>query len=67
MYIRTVRNKLKSGSVACYVQLAYNRRDSLTGKSQLQILHSFGRVELIDREELRRLAASIDRFLQQYP
>jgi len=63
MYIRTVQRKNKDGSVVRYVQLAHNFRDPETHKPQANVLWSFGREEDVDKEALRRLVASINRFL----
>ncbi len=63
MYIRTVQRKNKNGSVVRYIQLAHNQRDSNTGKPRAIVLWSFGREEEVDREALRRLVGSINRFL----
>lgn len=63
MYIRTVQRKNKDGSVVRYVQLAHNHRHPVTRKPMAQVLWSFGRAEGVDQEALRRLVASINRFL----
>lgn len=63
MYIRTVQRKNKDGSVVRYVQLAHNFRDPETHKPQANVLWSFGREEEVDKEALRRLVDSINRFL----
>ncbi|WP_109208281.1 IS1634 family transposase [Moorella sp. Hama-1] len=63
MYIRIVQRKNKDGSVVRYVQLAHNFRDPETRKPQAQVLWSFGREEEIDKDSLRRLVDSINRFL----
>jgi hypothetical protein len=65
MYIRTVRNRLKDGSVASYVQLARNLRDPTTGRSKLEVVASLGREDTVDCAGLRRLAKSINRFLDR--
>lgn len=63
MYIRTVQRKNKDGSVVRYVQLAHNHRNPKTKKPQAHVLWSFGREEEVDKEALRRLVDSINRFL----
>jgi len=63
MYIRTVQRKNQNGSVVRYVQLAHNHRNPKTKKPQAQILWSFGREEEVDKDALRRLVDSINRFL----
>jgi len=63
MYIRTVQRRNKDGSVVRYVQLAHNVRHPVTRKPQAIVLWSFGREEAVDRDALRRLVRSINRFL----
>lgn len=46
-----------------YLQLAHNERHPETGTPVAKIIHSFGRADQVDREALRRLVASISRFL----
>lgn len=47
-----------------YLQLAHNERHPRTGSPVAKVIHNFGRADLVDREALRRLAASISRFLE---
>lgn len=63
MYIRKVETKLRDGSAARYVQLAHNFRDPKSNRSRAQVLYSFGREDQVDQEALKRLVASIERFL----
>jgi hypothetical protein len=63
MYLRTTSRRNKDGSQACYVQLAHNFRDPDSGQPKAQILYNFGRKEEVDLQALRRLVASINRFL----
>lgn len=63
MYIRTTQRKNKDGSVIRYVQLAHNFRDEQTGQARAKVLYSFGREEDVDKDSLKRLVASIARFL----
>lgn len=58
MYMRTT----KSGGYE-YVSLAHNERDPETGQSRARILYNFGRKDQLDVAELKRLIASISRFL----
>ena len=46
-----------------YVSLAHNERDPKTGQSRANILWKFGRKDQLDAGELKRLIASISRFL----
>lgn len=61
MYLRTVTtNGVK------YVQLAHNYRDPETGVSKVRVLQSLGRADNLDVEGLKRLVASICRYLEPY-
>jgi hypothetical protein len=64
MYLRTTRRKNKNGTTAEYFQLAHNERDPLTRKPVARIIHSFGRTDELDRDELVRLCRSIARVCQ---
>jgi transposase len=61
MYLRTTKRKNKDGSVVEYFQLAHNERHPVTGKPVAKIIHNFGRVDRLDREQLVRLCRSIAR------
>jgi transposase len=61
MYLRTTCRKNKDGSVVQYHQLAHNERHPLTGKPVARIIHSFGRADELDRDDLVRLCQSIAR------
>jgi hypothetical protein len=61
MYLRTTRRRNRDGSVVRYVQLARNRR--VGGVTQAQVLLNLGREDQLDRDGLRRLVASINRYL----
>ncbi|MFC1816619.1 hypothetical protein ACFL0M_11965 [Thermodesulfobacteriota bacterium] len=61
MYLRTTKRKNKDGSVVEYYQLAHNERHPVTRKPVAKIIHTFGRVEELDRESLVRLCRSIAR------
>jgi len=50
--------------VVSYLQLAHNERHPRTGSPVAKVIHNFGRADLVDREALRRLVASISRFLE---
>lgn len=63
MYIRTISRKNKDGSKVTYVQLAHNERDPEKGQVKAKVLYSFGRLEHLDIEQLKRLVKSISRFL----
>ena len=64
MYLRETRRKNKDGSVVSYLQLAHNERHPVSGSPVARVIHNFGRADQLDREALRRLVASISRFLE---
>ncbi len=59
MYLRTTKRKNRDGSVVEYYQLAHNERHPETKVSTPRVIHSFGRADLLDRDELVRLCHSI--------
>ncbi|MBM9515146.1 IS1634 family transposase [Desulfogranum marinum] len=61
MYLRTTQRKNKDGSVTKYYQLAHNVRHPETKLTTAKIIHSFGRADELDREQLVRLCRSIAR------
>jgi transposase len=61
MYLRTTSRHNRDGSTVTYYQLAHNRRDPATGVVQADVVHSFGRADRLDRDELVRLCRSIAR------
>ncbi|MHB1065800.1 MAG: IS1634 family transposase [Candidatus Nanopelagicales bacterium] len=64
MYVRTTPGKpRKDGSKVEYVQLAHNVWDRGKGRSQVQVIHTFGRSDQLDVEGMRRLAGSVLRYL----
>lgn len=63
MFIRTTSRINKDGSKVHYVQLAHNYRDKKSGQSRTKILYNFGREEYIDKDALKRLIDSINRYL----
>jgi len=64
MYLREARRKNKDGTVVSYLQLAHNERHPQTGTPTAKAIHNFGRADRVDREALRRLVASVSRFLE---
>ncbi|MGH8775441.1 MAG: IS1634 family transposase [Jiangellaceae bacterium] len=63
MYLRETRRRNRDGSEVSYLALAHNERDPDTGMPKAQIIHNFGRADLVDRDGLARLIKSISRFL----
>ena len=61
MYLRTTQRKNKDGSVVQYYQLAHNERHPVTKKPVAKIIHSFGRADELERDQLVRLCNSIAR------
>jgi len=61
MYLRTTKRTNKDGSVVEYFQLAHNERHPETRKPVAKIIHNFGRVDQLDRQDLIRLCQSIGR------
>jgi transposase len=61
MYLRKTKRKNKNGSVVEYFQLAHNERDPVTRKPVAKLIHTFGRADELDRQQLVRLCRSIAR------
>ncbi len=61
MYLRTTRRKNKDGSIVEYYQLAHNERHPDTRNPAARIIHSFGRADKLDFNQLARLCNSIAR------
>lgn len=59
MYLRFTQRKNGDGSVVRYVALAHNYR--VDGQTKPQVLLNLGRVDQLDLDGLRRLAASINK------
>lgn len=62
MYLREVVSPRKRGADARYLQLVEGERDE-QGRVQTRILHSFGRTDQIDVEQIRRLVDQLSRYL----
>jgi transposase len=63
MYMRTVSRKNKDGTPVRYIQLAHNEWDPVAKYSKAKVLYNFGRESELDFDALKRLVASISRFL----
>ena len=50
--------------VVRYLQLARNEWDSGAQRSRTRVLYNFGREDVLDREAVTRLAASLSRLLE---
>ena len=65
MYLREVTSPRKQGPDAVYLQLVEGVRHPKTGKVHTRILHSFGRVDQLDTERIRRLVNQLLRYLEE--
>lgn len=63
MYMRTISRKNKNGTSVRYVQLAHNEWDPKAKCAKAKVLYNFGRENELDVDALKRLVASIGRFL----
>jgi len=61
MYLRSTKRRNKDGCSVEYFQLAHNERHPVTKKPIAKIIHTFGRADELDREQLIRLCRSIAR------
>lgn len=65
MYLRTTKRTNKNGSTVEYFQLAHNERHPENRRPVAKIIHNFGRVDQLDRQDLVRLCQSIGRVCGQ--
>jgi predicted ATPase/DNA-binding CsgD family transcriptional regulator len=63
MYLRLTQRKNRDGSVVRYVQLAHSRR--VNGRPQAEVVANLGREDQLDLAALRRLVASIGRYVDK--
>ena len=61
MYLRTTERRNQDGSVVRYLPLAHNQR--VGGTTKANVLLNLGREDRLDRDGLRRLVRSINRYL----
>lgn len=61
MYLRITRRRNKDGTEVAYYQLAENVYNKQTKRSEVRIIHNFGRSDAVDQEALKRLISSIRR------
>jgi transposase len=59
MYLRETKRTNRDGSVTRYFQLAENEWDKEKGCAVARVVYNFGRADGLDRDKLKRLAASI--------
>jgi hypothetical protein len=63
MYIRRIARRTPDGSQVGYLQLAHKVRDPKSGAPRDEILYHFGREDTLDKDQIKRLALSLARFL----
>jgi hypothetical protein len=63
MYLREVVSKRKKGPDSVYVQLVEGKRDPRTSKVKTTILHTFGRKDQLDLEQIKRLVNQLIQYL----
>ncbi|RBY75317.1 IS1634 family transposase [Geodermatophilus sp. TF02-6] len=63
MFVRTSTRRNSAGTPVRYLQLVHNRWDPVAGASKMQVLHSFGREDQLDRAGIERLIASLSKLL----
>jgi len=49
VFVRTSIRRNSAGTPARYLQLVHNSWDPVAGASKMQVLHSFGREDQLDR------------------
>lgn len=59
MYLRETKRRNADGTTISYYQLAENSWDRTRGCAVAKVIYNFGRADALDRDSLRRLAASI--------
>jgi hypothetical protein len=65
MYVRTTKRRRVDGSEVRYYQLAENVWDAERGYAVAKVAHNFGRADALDVDELKRLARSILRVVDE--
>ena len=65
MYLRETTRTIHDGARVSYLTLAHNCRDPWTGVPKGEIVHSFGRADLVDRNGLARFVRRISCFWSQ--
>jgi hypothetical protein len=63
VFVRTSIRRNSAGVPVRYLQLVHNRWDPVAGAAKMQVLHSFGREDSLDRAAIERLIASLSRLL----
>jgi len=63
MYLRVTGRRNRDGSSTAYYALAENVWNATAKRSEVRVVHSFGRADRIDTAALQRLVASINRVI----
>ena len=63
MYLRVTERRNRDGSSIAYYALAENVWNATAKRSEVRVVHSFGRADRIDKAALQRLVASINRVI----
>ena len=63
MYLRVTERRNRDGSSTAYYALAENVWNATAKRSEVRVVHSFGRADRIDTAALQRLVASINRVI----
>jgi transposase len=63
MYLRVTERRNRDGSSIAYYALAENVWNAAAKRSEVRVVHSFGRADRIDKAALQRLVASINRVI----
>jgi len=63
VFVRASTRRNSAGVPVRYLQLVHNRWDPVAGAAKMQVLHSFGREDALDRAAIERLIASLSRLL----
>src|SRR3954452_392554 len=63
VFVRTSTRRNSAGVPVRYLQLGHNRWDPVAGAAKMQVLHSFGREDSVDRAAIERLIASLSKLL----
>src|ERR1700761_4466533 len=63
MYRRVTERRNRDGSSIAYYALAENVWNAAAKRSEVRVVHSFGRADRIDKAALQRLVASINRVI----
>jgi hypothetical protein len=63
MYLRVTERRNRDGSATAYYALAENVWNATAKRSEVRVVHNFGRADRLDKAALQRLVASINRVI----